>query len=212
MKNIDLTNIDFYEARERFAITELYKHQLKPLFINYNAELHLSHTFRSNMKNEVYDAVIYLRDKITTNILYKFIIEVKYRDTEYETLILEKKRYNELFKTLKQAEQCKAPSEDITVLYINFTPSGTYIFNLCSNSNQKFLNDKLNLKTEKLVQYTFETDKKEINKKLYYLPKHLAKHFKFVIDSDYHLIYNIQNQPKVIEKQKQVIKRIINIF
>src|SRR3989304_6924403 len=159
MNKTELNNIDFYESRERYALTELFQLHLKPMFDGYTTELHLSKTFRQQVKSEVYDAVMYVRDKVTHNLLYKFIIEVKYRDSEYETLMIESKRHNELSKTFKQAVQYKSPDEDIAVLYVNFTPTGTYVFNLSSDRVKAFLSDRKNLLTQKHTQYTFEVEK-----------------------------------------------------
>ena len=207
MNKQNLTNIDYFESRERYAIQQLYAIHIKPIMEHhYNCELHLSSTFRQSIKaTESFDAVIYLRDKITLRIIYKFIIEVKYRDSEYETLMLEKKKHKALLNDLKKAEQFKGVEEDIAILYINFCPSGTYIFNLSSDKLIDFLKDNKNKATVKQVRTTFIADDAKIDKDIYYLPKSLAKHYPLVVESDYALIYNISKTQK-IEDKKQPVK------
>jgi hypothetical protein len=62
-----------------------------------------------------YDAVSLINGK-------KYIIEAKVRDRHYNDLLLETKKYNSLLE-LSQTHSC-------AILYIVFTPVGTYIFNL----------------------------------------------------------------------------------
>ena len=62
-----------------------------------------------------YDAVSLINGK-------KYIVEAKVRDTHYDQLLLETKKYNTLLE-LSETHSC-------SILYIVFTPLGAYIFNL----------------------------------------------------------------------------------
>lgn len=209
----DLNSRDFYESRERYALTNFYQIYLKPEFDkDYVSSLHLATTFKQSTTNITsYDAVIYLKDKITLQIIFKFIIEVKYRDAPYETLMLEKSKYKGLLKEYKDACKFKTKEEDLTLLYINFDSTGTYIYNLLSDKITSFINNKKNKVTEKQVKTTYVLNDKKIDKDIYYLPKSLAALYPYTLTTDYNLIYNMTKTVSFETKQAP-IKKYYSLF
>ena len=207
MNKQDLKSIDFYESRERFAMNQLYEVHIKPVFEPfYNVSLYLTPTFRQKTTTTLcYDAILYLRDKVTMNIIYKFIIEIKYRDSDYDSMMLEKSKYKSLLKQQQEAIKYSS-NEDIAILYVNFTPSGTYIFNLSSDKINNFIKNNKNKVKEKLVKTTYIQNDKEINKDVYYLPKSLGKRFNLTSYKDYHLIYELNDVLKPSVEVQEKIK------
>jgi hypothetical protein len=196
MTNKDLKQINFYENRERYAMTQLYLTYLKPsLSVYYDVELHLTPTHKENSCNTYcYDALILLRDKITTHCVYKFIVEIKHRDNDFDTVMLEKVKYNSLMKVNKELSKYLTKDEGVDVLYVNFMPSGTFIYKLTNDKLQDFLKLKVNKVKEKQVKSTFIENDIKIDKDIYYLPKTLAKYYPYIIPRDYELTYMIKTE------------------
>lgn len=76
-------------------------------------------------KMDKYDFLIHVYkegQKIESN-----IIEVKVRSKHFNRLLLEKRKYNSLKKLKKIEEEA---FNNVNIIYLNFTPQGTYLFNL----------------------------------------------------------------------------------
>lgn len=74
-----------------------------------------------------YDALFFIIDTETQSIIKRVWIELKIRKTTYDSYLLETKKMNSLIR-LRKAMYYK--EEDVTLLYINFTPNETIIYNL----------------------------------------------------------------------------------
>lgn len=214
MNKQEVNNINFYESRERFAMVQLFNEYLKPIyFTDYITELHLTPKLSDGQRQYCFDAFILLRDKITTSIIHKFIIEIKHRDTDYDTIMLEQKKFTALMNEQKKQLKFKAPDENITVLYINFMPTGAYIFNLNNKKIVNYITNKKNKVVEKQVKTTFTIDNTKVNKHIFYLDKSLAKHYPMTIDKDYQLIYSIEsNNIKQISKDYNKVIKTYSLF
>lgn len=212
MNYADSKTINFLESRERYTMSQLFKQYLKPIYFEkYYTELYFTPTLRDINKTTLpYDAVILLRDKITMTLIHKFIIEVKCREEDYPTIMLEKKRFNQLNSEYRKALKIKAPTEEITILYINFMPSGAYIFNLTSDKVISYITTKKNREVATLVSSTFIEDDIKINKDIVYLPKDFAKYYPLTIEKDYSLIYAIDN--KQVEKNAKDYNKVIKTY
>lgn len=215
MNQQDLTTIDFYESRERYAMHNFYELHLKDYFKDYKTELHLTPTHKQNSSNrQCYDAIIILRDRISLKMYHKFIIEIKFRDADYDTVMLEKSKYNLLQKTKRDALKIKFPYEEVHILYINFNYNSTTVFNLTSDRNETFLKKRINKVKEDHVKTTFIANDIKVCKDIYYLPKELGKQFPPAITKDYKLVYEYNkslNTPTPI-KPEQPIKNTFSIF
>lgn len=180
MKTLDIRRLSFFEERERLNMKSFYELYLKPKFdLHFNSSLYLSKTHAEGGRNNNHDCVLYLRNKQTDAIEYKFIIEIKCRHTDYDTVLLEKKKYNGLLKTYKRANAIKAPNEELGILYIVFTDKKTIVFNLESENILTHLKTRKNLIKEKQPKTTFIGDDEEITKTLWYLPSTLGKKYDY---------------------------------
>lgn len=210
----EANKIDYYECRERYAMRQLFEKYIQPLFKNYNAQLINTQTFRQRPGDTAcYDAVILVQDKITNRLEYKFIVEVKFRDSDYESLILEKQKYTSLMKEHRKALSYASPDEEVAVLYVNFTPSGAYIYDLTGERVNMFLSGKKNKEVCELVKTTYTKDGDTKGKTVYKLPKTIAKRYDYTIPVDYRLVYELDSRQMVQTKApKTSVKRTGIIF
>lgn len=136
--------------------------------------------------NDVYD---YLITRKKDNGYKRLIIEIKVRDKIHPTYIYENKKHKSLSK-VKAID-----SENNTILYINMTPNGTYVWNIDKIiSKYKLVDKEMNKAT-----MTSTTDKE--NKKCYLLNTEDAKHYEY--RWDYKQFNEEIEKEKMIEKQKQ---------
>lgn len=123
---------------------------------------------------DLYDGVLMKFKKNTSELLGRYFIEVKVRDTHYDTLLLEKKKYEDLIKEVDRKDKItnKECFTDIKskIVYVSVTPNGTYWFNLSDMEADKF---------EWLNEYhwasTTDKSKGRINKVVTYLDINKAK-------------------------------------
>lgn len=124
---------------------------------------------------DVYDGVLLRFKKDTSEVVDRTIIEVKVRDRHYTELMLESIKYTEL-KKLRKSMNIRTKKEcyvDIKtrLLYINVTPSGSYLFDL------DLLNYKTEWKDEMHWVSTTDKSKGKILKSVTYLPVDGVKTF-----------------------------------
>lgn len=77
---------------------------------------------------DIYDGYVMICSKETGSILKSHLIEIKIRDTHYDELLLEKKKFTNL--------KSKAQESDAAVIYISCTPSGSFVYNLSRLENE----------------------------------------------------------------------------
>lgn len=95
-----------------------------------------------------YDALLHIKD-VSGLVVKKLIIEAKVRTADYPTYFLEKQKYDSL-KKLQSAHK------DYLIWYVNFTPSGTHIFDL----------DSIDLGPVKRIEMNSQTFKSREKKRL----------------------------------------------
>ncbi len=83
---------------------------------------------------DVYDGLLFIFEKGTSNLIDRMLIEVKCRETHYDNLFFERIKYDDLKKVRRQMDT-KTQKEcfiDIKtrIVYINVTPQGTYWFDI----------------------------------------------------------------------------------
>ncbi len=77
----------------------------------------------------------------------QYILEAKVRTASYDAYLLEEQKYDNL---MAFAKEC-----NMDVLYVNFTPSGTYVWNLSDMTRKhQIVPFKQKLMTEKSVEHT----------------------------------------------------------
>jgi lipopolysaccharide export LptBFGC system permease protein LptF len=111
--------------------------------------------------NEPYDVMLYeVRDNKIINRIY---IEIKIRDKSWDEYIFEKDKYNRLTKRCKNGK----------ILYLNFTPKGTYIWNTNVVKN-------LNTTTSLMNKATMKNRDNKIEKEVWYLSTEYAKKSNYI--------------------------------
>lgn len=144
-----------------------------------------------------YDAIqTYMKYKDNKTEYLRILIETKVRSEIYDEMFLEYKKWLSLLKIKVQM------SGNYKLLYINFTPNGTYIYDLTTE-----LLNSCELVTRKMKDYTSAKDPKQIDKKVYLLPLEKAKFIPFIYDES-----SFQpNIKKEVEKSIE-IKKLYDIF
>ncbi len=127
---------------ERIMIEELYKE----IYTNSKYDIQYYHTPIDSY--EVYDSVVNRFEKSTNYLVDTQIFEVKIRDTNYQDILLEKKKYNSL---KKESKRCLNGNE-ITIFYVSCHPSGTYVFNLSKLEDIKWQKESHNISTTELYR------------------------------------------------------------
>jgi hypothetical protein len=115
---------------------------------------------------DCFDAYIH----ITTNyVVTKYIfIEIKIRKTAYPDYILEKKKSDSLNAFIKRNH---LNADEYQLLYVNFTPSGTYFWDITTVSTPL---------TTLSCPSTTSTTGHKVDKRNYMLPTNAAKRFDFI--------------------------------
>ena len=179
----------FEEAsvRERFALK-----QIEPILRKKESTIYYTDIY----SYDVYDALLHILENGT--IKKRYIIECKLRDTHYDELMYETKKDKDL--TSKIID----PS-NTDILFINFTPTGTYLFNITQLK-----------KTHPLlfnhIDYTYcpkstMGDKVYINKGHYLLPTSLGMNLRYIFNE-----MDFKNSSKTIEQQNNKTKRTYCLF
>lgn len=158
---------------------------LKNIFQRLSTDYDWQYHFTDEQGYDLYDSLLVKFKKDTGTILNTYFVEMKVRDTHYPTLLLEKKKYQDLLDLVKKYDERNYLDKPSEVIYISTTPQGSYWFNL-SKVNESELNwiqemhwisttDKSKGKTLKWVTYLStdlakflpikSTDKKSSNNK-----------------------------------------------
>lgn len=106
---------EFYARQGLLILQELYPNTFK-----YKIEF-------TQGEYDPYDAMFFIIDTNTQSIIKRVWIELKIRKTAYDTYLLETKKMNSL---LKLRKDMFFTEDEVTLLYINFTPNETIIYNL----------------------------------------------------------------------------------
>lgn len=196
------SKIETAANKERYCI-----HQLaESLNSKSDKYLYEFHTTGSHLPI-CYDAILYIRCKLTQHILFMYLVEVKVRETFYEldTLVFEKKKLVNLQKERTKFVRTQLPSFVPEILYISFTPENTYMY---------FIDDLIKNQELPDVQYksmnvtTVAKDNKKIDKAVYMLDKKLAVVKPFKYDAKKYADSLIRN----INKEIKLVKTVISLF
>jgi hypothetical protein len=136
-----------------------------------------------------YDAFYFIIDDVTHNIKKRVYIELKIRSRIFDSYLLESKKMNSLLKIRKDMYFTE---DEATILYINFCPNETIIYNI----------DKVkNLPTEKLIanKCTVNSKTDKIEKTVIMLKPTDGKQIEYII-----------NENEIIKRLeiKQIVKNI----
>lgn len=146
-------------------------------------------------KYDDYDAYYFILDIEKQNIKKRVWIELKIRDTEYDTYILEKKKLNQL---IKKRDDMFLTSDDVEFLYINYTPTRTIIWNITNIKDERQLERKVMNKATSISR----DDKK--NKEIYYLKPSEGKILNYILNEKTLLR---RYDEYLLDKVKEMIKK-----
>lgn len=130
-----------------------------------------THTYNFHYTPEdsyaIYDCLAEQFSIAENRVTKKMFFEVKVRDTYYSTLLLEKKKFENL------KELIRNPARD-KIYYINFTPKGTFVFDLLK------IEDKLLFIQEEHNKETMNKDLGKVLKEIAYIDITDGKFFEYV--------------------------------
>ena len=113
---------------------------------------------------DIYDGYCMFFDPLTKSIIHRVLFEVKVRDRHYPNLLLEEKKWKDLKK--------KADESGASVVYVNVTPNGSYLFNLT-----KLIGADIEWVEEDHWVSTTDKSRGKITKWVTYLPVEKAKSY-----------------------------------
>lgn len=178
--------INKFDEEEYFGRQGL--NELKELYPNYfKYELHFTTDSYST-----YDAYWVILDE-NLSIKKRVIVEIKQRTEDYPEFILESKKYNAL---LKYRQDLFLTKDEMKILYINFTPSKTIIWDID--------NVKIEIKTLKANKTTVDSRTNKINKGVIYLTTESGKVLPYILNRDN--ILKKQKINKIVETKTKELK------
>lgn len=180
---------------DKFAEREFYGRQaLKELQKDYPEKFRFE-IFENNDKYGHYDAFYYIIDNDTQSIIKRVWIEIKIRDTHFDDYFLETKKWNNLEKKRKELSLLK---EEVVYLYLNFTPTGAYLWDISDISNLKKEKRSMNKATS-----ANRNDK--INKEINYLKTNNSYRFDYYINKQ--LILKRYTDELLLDITKKAIQK-----
>lgn len=189
--------------KERYCLTQLVE------ILNCNDQYHFQLFTSESWRPVGYDAVIFVRCKLTDNILDILIVETKVRDTHFDELVFEKKKLNTMNTERTKWVKKMCPSINPKIVYISFTPKGTYMFSIDilieNNLMPKLTKMKMN-------NMTVAENVEKVSKQVYLLPIELATYKKFKFDATVYANTLIDNSIKQLDEAKTILKTTYSIF
>lgn len=156
-----------------------------------------------------YDGFIIIRDRLTDKVLDMLLVETKVREKHWDELIFERKKLNTLKRERDQLVKEMLPSMKPTIVYISFTPKGTYLFNI----DQLIEENKLpKLTSMSMNAMTVADNVKKVNKQVYLLSNELATYKKYKFDILKYANEQIENSLEVIKSANKDIQTYYSIF
>lgn len=185
--------INKFEEEEfygRQALLELQR--LYPNYFKY--EIHFSTDSYST-----FDAYWIILDE-NMSIKKRIIVEIKQRSEDYDEMILESKKYQAL---LKYREDLYLSKEEMSILYANFTPTKTIIWNL----------DEIEVKidTLKANKTTVDSKTRKVNKGVIYLTPESGIVLPYVLNKK-KIIMNNLIDVKLNKTEKELKKGLETLF
>lgn len=158
--------IDQREEIARAALLEL--QELYPFIFKYDIKFTVE-------RYSHYDAYFMVIDEDTQSIKKRVWIELKIRDTSYPDYILEEKKFKNI---KKEMNDLGFNDKDVDILYLNYTPDGTYIWKI-NNIDEYYETESKGMnKCTAISRYN------KTNKYIYMLEIKDAKKLDYIIDID----------------------------
>lgn len=151
-----------------------------------------------------FDAMIKIYDKNFDKLLKILIVEVKVRDGNYDDLMMEKTKLNNLKKYTNEWQK-EGYSIKPDICYICFDKTGSYMFFPEEMKLPK-------LTTMLCNKVTVDKSQGKVNKFVYLLDKKDAKKKMFCFNEQEYALTLLEEAQKHIQEAQKIIKRIGNIF
>lgn len=182
MKQIE-NNLKFIEAerRARFALKQIMSY----LTSNQKYKYDIFYCLEDSI--DAYDCYLGIYT-LEGKLVKRYFIETKIRNEHYPELIYEKKKHNSLLKLINDLDP-----DNSEILYISFTPKGTYIFNTM----------KMDLQVSKLEcnKKTVLSTSEKINKDVYFLNITDARRIDYIYNEQDYLnslkVVVLKDKPKI---------------
>jgi len=194
-------------ARERYCASNLFQ------YLTLKSDRY-TYSFSSTNESDIigYDGTLVIRNKWNLDIVGYFLIEVKVRDKHYDELVLEQRKYKGLMSHKNKFDKYlknQYSNHTVGVLYVNFTPKGSYVYDLCHLTESKQLPKLQNLTSDK---YTVDPSQGQSTKKTYYLENKLGVRYNWLYDESTYYKSMKKDANRDIEVVQQAEKRIGIIF
>lgn len=179
--------------QERYSIANFFNQ------LNEESNKHSFKVFMSDSNRSVgYDAMVLVKDKLTGEAIKWILLEAKVRSTEFDNWFLELKKLN----TLKRERRFKIEKEYITlpiqIMYINFTPNKTVLWNLSKLEKNNNLGELIR---REMNAVTVQSTANKTMKQVYLLEEDRGIIFDYKYNAENH-IEDIKQE--IVIKEKQV--------
>lgn len=178
--------------QERYSIANFFNQ------LNEESIKHSFKVFMSDSNKKVgYDAMVLVKDKLTGESIKWIMLEAKVRSEEFDNWFLELKKLN----TLKRERRFKIEKEYVTlpiqIMYINFTPNKTVLWNLSRLEKDKKLGE---LVRREMNAVTVQSTTNKTKKQVYLLEEDMGIIFDFKYNAENH-IEELKEEISIKEKQ-----------
>lgn len=172
-------------------------------FIGFHSLLDLqklnSETFKFEIRRmpdySSFDAYYFITNGDTMSIKKRVFVEIKIRDKVFPDYYLQKKKWDDIDKYRRNVSLDK---DEVIYLYVNFTPEGTFIWNITDMSGKE-------TEWREMNEYTESSRYEKVNKEVWGLEKEEAKFFDYTIDET--RILNEWEQKYLLPKVKEKVKK-----
>lgn len=179
--------------QERYSIAKFFNQ------LNEESNKHQFKVFMSDSNRSVgYDAMVLVKDKLTGESIKWILLEAKVRSTEFDNWFLELKKLN----TLKRERRFKIEKEYVTlpiqIMYINFTPNKTVLWNLSRLERDNKLGE---LVRREMNAVTVQSTTNKTKKQVYLLEEDMGIIFDFKYNAENHIE---ELKEEIVIKEKQI--------
>lgn len=171
-------NLTTAQSEERKALTTFLKKNLKD---DANTEWDIKMSFQDSYVP--YDAIAIRYDRVTHKMLNVLLIEAKVREKEYDSYLLEKKKFDRMF------DSCKENAQITECIYVNFLQDKVVWYNLNKIKDDIIWEERLQPKQ------TIRPELGKVVKTVSMLPTSLAKVIPFV--------YNEEHNKMLLEEDRK---------
>ena len=210
MKTVEQLLFGKYKAsgkKERYALQNLFD------YMN-SVQEEYKYIFKPTPDDEKigYEGIVTIKYKLSGNIAGYYIVEAKVRTENYDTLIFEKRKQNTLNKIKREYDKyfkTNYSEHTIGILYINFLPEYTYMFDILTLQKNKLLPKLINKSMNKIT--VASTEDKE-DKLVYLLDKELAIKYKYTFNEKTYANDLLTESNSNLNEVNKILKTTYSIF